>query len=248
MGRSGRGADLRAAFEAAPAGQVEVYRRPPESRGGACELHLEGWSTDVSADYGDYFVAGLVGAILAAERRPQFLAAVATLATAYAFNSSFSWLTLCRARCRPPWCFSASRHGTGGHIRRHSRGSRTTAPVAETERVAPTRPERRRRRGWPHRRLARRPAGGRPIAGLGPRGLRWATRPPARSRARFLSPSRRRSRGHPGRRRQRPPGPAGWGGPRRGSRPGPARRASRRAPVRVRVVAGTGRRRPPVRP
>ena len=34
---------------------------------------------DVSTDYGDYFVAGLVGAILAAERRPQLLAAAATL-------------------------------------------------------------------------------------------------------------------------------------------------------------------------
>jgi hypothetical protein len=44
---------------------------------------------DVSTDYGDYFVAGLVGAILAAERRPQFLAAVATLATAQAFNQLF---------------------------------------------------------------------------------------------------------------------------------------------------------------
>ena len=44
---------------------------------------------DVSTDYGDYFVAGLVGAILAAERRPQFLAAVATLAAAEAWNQLF---------------------------------------------------------------------------------------------------------------------------------------------------------------
>jgi hypothetical protein len=44
---------------------------------------------DVSTDYGDYFVAGLVGAILAAERRPQLPAAVATLATAQAFNQLF---------------------------------------------------------------------------------------------------------------------------------------------------------------
>jgi hypothetical protein len=44
---------------------------------------------DVSTDYGDYFVAGLVGGILAAERRPQALAAVATLAAAQAWNQLF---------------------------------------------------------------------------------------------------------------------------------------------------------------
>jgi hypothetical protein len=41
---------------------------------------------DTSTDYGDFFVAGLVGAILAVERRPQGLAAVLTLATAQAFS------------------------------------------------------------------------------------------------------------------------------------------------------------------
>lgn len=44
---------------------------------------------NVSTDYGDYFVAGLVGGILAAERRPQALAAVATLIAAEAFNQLF---------------------------------------------------------------------------------------------------------------------------------------------------------------
>jgi hypothetical protein len=44
---------------------------------------------DVSTDYGDYFVAGLVGAIFAAERRPQALAAVATLAAAEVWNQLF---------------------------------------------------------------------------------------------------------------------------------------------------------------
>ena len=44
---------------------------------------------DVSTDYGDYFVAGLVGAILAAERRPQVIAAVATLAALEAWNQLF---------------------------------------------------------------------------------------------------------------------------------------------------------------
>ena len=44
---------------------------------------------EISTDYGDYFVAGLVGAILAAERRPQVLAALLTLAAAQAFNQLF---------------------------------------------------------------------------------------------------------------------------------------------------------------
>jgi hypothetical protein len=44
---------------------------------------------DVSTDYGDYFVAGLVGGILAAERRHQALAAVLTLAAAEAWNQLF---------------------------------------------------------------------------------------------------------------------------------------------------------------
>jgi hypothetical protein len=44
---------------------------------------------DVSTDYGDFFVAGLAGGILAAERRPQALAAVATFAAALAFNQLF---------------------------------------------------------------------------------------------------------------------------------------------------------------
>jgi hypothetical protein len=44
---------------------------------------------DVSTDYGDYFVAGLVGGILAAERRPQAIAALATFVAAQAFNQLF---------------------------------------------------------------------------------------------------------------------------------------------------------------
>jgi len=44
---------------------------------------------EVSTDYGDFFVAGLVGGILAAERRPQALAALATFAVAQAFNQLF---------------------------------------------------------------------------------------------------------------------------------------------------------------
>ena len=43
----------------------------------------------ISTDYGDYFVAGLVGAILAAERQPQLLAAAVTLAAAEAWNQLF---------------------------------------------------------------------------------------------------------------------------------------------------------------
>jgi hypothetical protein len=44
---------------------------------------------DVATDYGDYFVAGLVGGILAAERRPQVTAAVATFVVAQAWNQLF---------------------------------------------------------------------------------------------------------------------------------------------------------------
>jgi hypothetical protein len=44
---------------------------------------------DTSTDYGDFFVAGLVGGILAAERRPQALAALATFVLAQAFNQLF---------------------------------------------------------------------------------------------------------------------------------------------------------------
>jgi hypothetical protein len=44
---------------------------------------------DVSTDYGDYFVAGLVGGILAADRQPQVVAALATFAAAQAFNQLF---------------------------------------------------------------------------------------------------------------------------------------------------------------
>jgi hypothetical protein len=44
---------------------------------------------DVSTDYGDYFISGLVGGILAAERRNQALGAVATLVALEAFNQLF---------------------------------------------------------------------------------------------------------------------------------------------------------------
>jgi hypothetical protein len=44
---------------------------------------------NVATDYGDYFIAGLVGGILAAERRPQALAALATLVVAEAWNQLF---------------------------------------------------------------------------------------------------------------------------------------------------------------
>jgi hypothetical protein len=44
---------------------------------------------NVSTDYGDFFVAGLVGGILALERRPQMVAALATFAAAQAFNQLF---------------------------------------------------------------------------------------------------------------------------------------------------------------
>ena len=44
---------------------------------------------NVATDYGDYFVSGLVGAILAAERGPQLVAAVVMLPVAEAWNQMF---------------------------------------------------------------------------------------------------------------------------------------------------------------
>jgi hypothetical protein len=44
---------------------------------------------DVSTDYGDYFVSGLVGGILAVERFPQVAAAIATFVALQAFNQLF---------------------------------------------------------------------------------------------------------------------------------------------------------------
>lgn len=44
---------------------------------------------NVATDYGDYFVSGLVGAILAAERGPQLVAAVVMLPVAEAWNQLF---------------------------------------------------------------------------------------------------------------------------------------------------------------
>jgi hypothetical protein len=42
-----------------------------------------------ATDYGDYFIAGLVGGIFAADRRPQALAALLTLVAAEAWNQLF---------------------------------------------------------------------------------------------------------------------------------------------------------------
>ena len=44
---------------------------------------------DVSTDYGDFFVAGVVGGILAADHRHQIAAATATIAVAQAWNQLF---------------------------------------------------------------------------------------------------------------------------------------------------------------
>jgi hypothetical protein len=44
---------------------------------------------DTSTDYGDYFVSGLVGGIVAAERRPQAAAAALTFAVAQLWNQLF---------------------------------------------------------------------------------------------------------------------------------------------------------------
>jgi hypothetical protein len=55
---------------------------------GLPQLHLARVG-DVATDYGDFFLAGLVGAILAAERGPQLTAAVAMLPVAEAWTQLF---------------------------------------------------------------------------------------------------------------------------------------------------------------
>jgi hypothetical protein len=45
---------------------------------------------DISTDYGDYFISGVVGGILAADRRNQLLAAVATLVALETWNQLFA--------------------------------------------------------------------------------------------------------------------------------------------------------------
>ena len=80
---------------------------------------------DVSTDYGDYFVAGVVGGILAVERRPQALAARGDARRRRRpSTSSSSWSTRCRARCRPPSSCSPSRSGTAGARRQSARRPR----------------------------------------------------------------------------------------------------------------------------
>ena len=130
---------------------------------------------DVSTDYGDYFVAGLVGAILAAERRPQALAALATLVAAQAFNQLFLVVDSLPGTVPPAVVLLAFEGGrpapTGAvtHRLSPSPSMASTTPQA-TSAAASRRPAHRRTRPGPS----------------GPTGR------PARSGARRRPPSRRR--------------------------------------------------------
>jgi hypothetical protein len=88
---------------------------------------------DASTDYGDFFVAGLVGGILAAEHRPQLAAALAAFVLMQAFNQLFlvvdslpgtippALALLAFSRPRPAYLASSSPHPRLGRgaIRRH---------------------------------------------------------------------------------------------------------------------------------
>ena len=75
-------------------------RRP---RRGAAAVQLAEVG-NVATDYADYFVSGLVGAILAAERGPQLVAAVVMLPVAEAWNQMFLLVDSCRTPRLRRWC------------------------------------------------------------------------------------------------------------------------------------------------
>jgi hypothetical protein len=115
---------------------------------------------DSSTDYGDFFVAGLVGGILAAERRPQTAAAIAMVLLAQAFNQlhlifdslpgtvppavvmlAAGWWgdrggAVARASRRPPAADQAQPAGGSGAIQSAAPRSRG---IAERSRVGSTR-------------------------------------------------------------------------------------------------------------
>jgi hypothetical protein len=114
---------------------------------------------DVSTDYGDYFVAGLVGGILAAERRNQALAAVLTLAAAEAWNQLFLVVDSLPGTIPP----AVVMLGFEAWNRRGESRPRRRGPHRWRER--------------PRRPRAPRPAGGPPTGGPGRGGPPSATRP-----------------------------------------------------------------------
>jgi len=90
---------------------------------------------DVSTDYGDYFVAGVVGGIFAVDRRPQALAAVATLVAAEAFNQLFLVVDSLPGTVPVAVVLLAFEVWD----RRPSGGERTAPPVAEARGSPPSR-------------------------------------------------------------------------------------------------------------
>ena len=70
--------------------------------GGLPQLQSELFGT-VSMGYGDLFVAGLLGAVLAADRRRQWRAALLTLGIAAVFDLLFLVISELPRRCRWRW-------------------------------------------------------------------------------------------------------------------------------------------------
>ena len=75
---------------------------------------------DVSTDYGDYFVAGLVGGVLAAERAYQALAAVATFVAAQLFNQLFLVVDSLPGTVPPALVMLAASFANGRRSRMHA--------------------------------------------------------------------------------------------------------------------------------
>ena len=157
---------------------------------------------DVATDYGDFFVAGLVGGILAFERRPQALAALATFVVAQAFNQLFHVVDSLPGTVPPALVLLAVEIGIIGRVTRASR----PWPVLYDEDCGFCRWSLDKILLWDRRHALR------PVAIQSEEGARLLAAIPARAPPRFVAPRasvRRRPVGRCRRRAARAPAPGG---------------------------------------